>query len=94
MHIERTGPIDPSPPPGGKTPSRKPESAPATGETPAVTPAAAPEAAAQSYVRRAIEAGEVRSDRVAEARRLIAEGRLDTPDAARRAAENLLDRGI
>jgi len=39
-------------------------------------------------------AADVDLQAVAEARDLLASGQLDTPDAARRAAQALLDRGI
>lgn len=46
------------------------------------------------YVRAAMAAEEVNELAVAEARKLLRSGQLDTLDAARRAAEALLARGI
>jgi hypothetical protein len=46
-----------------------------------------------SYVREAAAAEQVDRTAVAEARKLLQEGKLDTPEAARRAAEALVDLG-
>ena len=46
------------------------------------------------YVRAAMAAEEVDGQAVAEARKLLQSGQLDTPEAARRAAEALLMVGI
>lgn len=46
-----------------------------------------------SHTQKALAAQEVDLAAVAEARRLLQEGKLDTPEAARRAAEILIDRG-
>ena len=54
---------------------------------------AAPEAETRRYVEKARAAGEVNAAAVAEARRLLEASELDTPDAARRAAAAMLDRG-
>jgi hypothetical protein len=69
------------PEPGADLPRRKGEAAAAPSE-------------AAALIARASEAPDVNLEAVEEARRLIAEGKLDTPEAARRAAENLLDFGI
>ncbi len=50
--------------------------------------------AGTSLVESAAAQEEVNSAAVAEARELLQAGELDTPEAARRAAENLIDRGI
>jgi len=47
-----------------------------------------------SLVRKAAAAPEINAQAVAEARRLIAEGLLDTPAAARAVAETILSRGL
>jgi len=52
------------------------------------------EAALQPYVERAAEADAIRSEAVQQAKRLLASGELDTPETARRAAENILRLGI
>ena len=46
------------------------------------------------YVAKARQVPAVRADAVAEARRLIASGELDMPQAVQRAAEAIADRGI
>jgi len=48
----------------------------------------------QPYIRAAMESDEVNMQAVEEARKLLESGRLDTLEAARRAAESLTDRGI
>ena len=48
----------------------------------------------QRYVRQAGSCEEVRADAVAEARRLIDAGELDTPEAMQRAAERILTEGL
>jgi len=47
-----------------------------------------------SYIDQAAAAPEIRSEAVAEARRLLASGELDTPEAAEAAAETILTLGI
>ncbi len=54
----------------------------------------AAESALQPCIERAAEAVEVRPDAVEDAKRLLAAGKLDTPEAAQRAAENILRLGI
>jgi len=48
----------------------------------------------ESLVAKARESAEVDSKAVAEAKRLLAEGLLDTPQAAQRAAEAILHKGL
>lgn len=48
----------------------------------------------QEYVRQVRQAQDVDVQAVAEAKRLIAAGELDTPEAIQRAAEIITDRGI
>ena len=93
MQIERTGGFDPfAAAEGAKTPRPAAENpAPRSAEAPAPE---VPEAVLEPLARQAAEAPAVRADKVAEARRLIAEGKLDTPEAAQRVAENLLKFGI
>jgi len=50
-------------------------------------------AADSSYVQKAMAGEGIDRAAVAEARRLLEAGQLDTPEAARRAAEAILDRG-
>ncbi len=51
-------------------------------------------AAKPALVRKAKDAPEVRAELVAEARRLIEAGELDTPQAAKAAAEAIITRGL
>ena len=51
-------------------------------------------AASQPYIRKAAAAGDVDLQAVAEARKLLESGELDTPAAAERAAERMLSAGI
>lgn len=94
MQIERTQGLDPLGLPGGTQNLPKAEQGgAATGKT--GDSAGGPAGPAfQPYVARAREAEEVRLAEVEEAKRLIAAGELDTPEAAQRAAEALLRLGI
>ena len=58
------------------------------------TQAAAMEHSQQKYVDAAMSASDVNLQAVEEARSLLASGALDSPDALRRAAQNMLDRGL
>ena len=48
----------------------------------------------EPYIRQAMAAEEVNTQAVAEARKLLRSGQLDTPEAARRAAQAILRLGI
>jgi len=48
----------------------------------------------EPYLQQAARIGDVRQDRVEQARELLAAGELDTAEAARRAAESILRFGI
>lgn len=50
--------------------------------------------ALDTYLQQAARIGDVRQDRVEQAKELLAAGELDTPEAAWRAAENILRLGI
>ncbi len=52
------------------------------------------EPAVMPYIRKAIESDQIDLQAVGEAKRLIESGELDTPEAAARAAERILDLGI
>jgi len=52
------------------------------------------EAVHQSYIRRALASDDVDLQAVAEAKKLIEAGQLDTPEAIASAAENIIVRGI
>ena len=52
------------------------------------------EAVHKSYIRRAVACDDVDLQAVAEAKKLIEAGQLDTPEAVARAAENIVVRGI
>lgn len=56
--------------------------------------AAGVDAEARPYVGKALAADDVNLEAVAEARRLLGAGELDTPEATRRAAERILSDGI
>ena len=94
MQIESTRGVDPLGVPDGAN------GLPKAGETRSAaakaedTPLPAAEPSLEPYIRQAAEAEEVRADAVAEARRLLDSGALDTADAARAAAENILRLGI
>ena len=93
MQIEPTHGFDPlSIREGSRNPVKADQVAPA-GEKPAEQSEAA-SASLEPYIRRAAEAPEIRQDAVAQARRLLASGKLDTPESARRTAEGLLEHGI
>jgi hypothetical protein len=51
-------------------------------------------AASQPYIRKAAASEEVDLQAIAEAKKLLASGELDTPAAAQRAAERILSTGI
>ncbi len=73
-----------------------PKAAPSSdaGDKTADSANSAAESALRPYTQRAAEADEIRSDVVEDAKRLLAAGELDTPEAAERAAENILRLGI
>ena len=48
----------------------------------------------EPYVRQAMAADEINTQAVAEARELLQSGQLDTPEAARRAAQTIMRLGI
>ena len=52
------------------------------------------EAVHKSYIRKAVAGGDVDLQAVAEAKKLLDGGQLDTPEAIARAAENIVIRGI
>lgn len=94
MHIERTQGFDALglPDPAKNLPKADQTSAAArrAGE-----PAGASAGAGfEPYILRAADAPAVRSEAVQEARRLLASGELDTPEAVQRAAEAILRLGI
>ena len=73
-----------------------PKAAPSSdaGDKTADSANSAAESALQPYIERAAGVVEVRRDAVEDAKRLLAAGELDTPEAAERAAENILRLGI
>jgi hypothetical protein len=94
MHIERThGFGSPGVPDGANHPTRAGESrTPAGNGGEGIARAADP--LVEPYIGQAAAAAEIRWDAVKEARTLLLAGMLDTPDAARQAAENILLLGI
>jgi len=94
MHIEPTQGFDGPGTPDGPHRSRQAEPVPPAGQgNPAESPSHG-QAVPASYVEQAAEAAAVRTEAVAEARRLLASGQLDTPEAAEAAAETILTLGI
>ncbi len=73
--------------------SKSGKTAPAADKTDG-SPGSAGEASFQPYIDRAGEADDIRSEAVEEAKRLLAAGQLDTPENARKAAQNILTFGI
>lgn len=63
-------------------------------EQAAVSPAAALDQAQQPYVSQVQQTPAVRASAVEEAKALLASGKLDTPEAARRAAGAILEQGF
>ena len=52
------------------------------------------EAASKPYIQKAAVCDEVNTQAVAEAKELLESGQLDTPEAAKRAAERIISMGI
>ena len=94
MHIEPTQGYDALGSPDGPRSTPQPGPVPSAGRGDAAGPARDDEGAPAAYVQQASEAAEVRPDAVAEARRLLESGELDTPEAAAGAAEAILTLGI
>lgn len=87
----------------GLEPQGLPEGKPSLPKTPASGDAREPETSAdglvvsrshEPYIHQAMAAEEINTQAVAEARRLLRSGELDTPEAARRAAETIMRLGI
>jgi hypothetical protein len=93
MQIDGTHGVDPLHIPGGAKSLVRPDQPAAGTDRPAEAPGPR-DPDVEPYIRRAAEAPEVRPDAVAEAKRLLASGSLDTPEAAGKAAERLLRDGI
>ncbi len=94
MQVERTPGLDPFGVSEGSNGLQKPPGTKSGGPKVVQGAPAAPQPSIEPYVRRANETPAVRRGAVEEARRLLAEGALDTPEAARRAAEAILSLGI
>ena len=94
MHVERTEGLEGLglPDTAGKLP--KAAATPSATDQTNGSPGSAAEASFQPYIDRAAEADAIRPEVVEEAKRLLAAGELDTPETARRAAENILTFGI
>ncbi len=94
MEIKPTQGLDALELPGeAKNPPKAAPSSAAADKT-ADSPNSAAESALQPYIERAAGVVEVRRDAVEDAKHLLAAGELDTPEAAERAAENILRLGI
>ncbi len=94
MHIEPTQGLDALGSPDGARHRPQPNEVPSAGREAAAEPARDEAAVPADYVSQAAGAAEVRPDAVAEARRLIESGELDTAEAAAAAAEAILTLGI
>ena len=79
--------------PEAVTPTGKPAASASVGPSGAAAASEPPkvEAHLQTYVDQAKEAREVNLQAIEEAKKLLASGTLDTPDAIRRAAQALMD---
>lgn len=92
----RIDPADAMTPSSGAEPTRR-KVEPRAKETDDARPSevpAGPEPDTRGYVEKARAAGAINTAAVAEARRLLESGELDTPEAARRAAEAILEQGL
>jgi hypothetical protein len=94
MQIEPTHGFDAVGSPDGTRKPPQPGEVPPAGRGDAAETPKDEQTVPSSYVERAAAADEVRRDAVAEARRLLATGELDTPEAAAAAAEAILTLGI
>ncbi|MFO8014479.1 MAG: hypothetical protein R6X20_14370 [Phycisphaerae bacterium] len=94
MHIEPTQGFDGLGSPDGPRNAPQPGQVPPAGRDEAAETPKDEQGVPPSYVERAAAAAEVRPDAVAEARRLLESGELDTPEAAAEAAETILTLGI
>lgn len=92
MRIDGANGAQPQGLPAGEPPLPK-SSRPAPGGAHPASDDATIGPADKPYVRTAMASQEVDRAAVAEASKLLLEGKLDTPAAARRAAEAILDRG-
>ena len=91
MRVEGTNGAHQQDPAGGKPAAPGP--APARPAEAGAAGGAEAGAARQAHVRDALACDEMDLAAVAEARRLLQAGQLDTPEAATRAAQTLIDRG-
>jgi hypothetical protein len=93
MQIEPTG-FDALGSPDGTRNAPQPGQVPPTERGEAAETARDEQGVPAAYVERAAATEEVRQDAIAEARRLLESGALDTPEAAAAAAEAILTLGI
>lgn len=94
MRIDPTQPLNPQAVPGGKPATQKPAESLAGADAEPVVDGVEIRSRHATLLRQAAAADEIDQAAVAEARRLLTEGKLDTPDAARRAAEAILRLGL
>ena len=94
MHIEPAKGFDALGLPAGAKnlpkPDQPPSASPETGDWPGSTALSA----LRPYIQRAAQVDEIRNEAIEDAKRLLAAGELDTPEAAAGAAENILTLGI
>jgi len=94
MRIDPAQPLNPQALPGGKPAAQKPAEPNAGADAKPVVDGVEIRSRHAALLRQAAVADEIDQAAIAEARRLLAEGKLDTPDAARRAAEAILRLGL
>jgi hypothetical protein len=93
MQIQPTNPYNPPGGPDGTPGLPKAEPVGADSQRIRRTPPAA-QSEVEALARQAAETEEINQAAVAEAKKLLQSGELSSPEAIRRAAENLLNRGI
>jgi hypothetical protein len=94
MHVDRTNGYSPSGLPNGTPAVPKPGAAAGDLKRAVHKADDRTETEAAAWTRQALAADEIDRTAVAEARRLLESGQLATPQAMRKAAESLLERGI
>lgn len=93
VRVDGTFGKDPLGPPGGRDKAQRPPGAAAPRADEKETDRIVSSSLAP-LIRRASEADEVNSQAVREAKKALQAGELDTPEAAQRAAKNILDVGL
>jgi hypothetical protein len=94
MRIDPTQGLTPQAPPGGKPNPQKPAEPQGGANAEPAVDGVEIRSKHVGLLRQAAAVDQIDQAAVAEARRLLAEAKLDTPDAARRAAEAILRLGL